>query len=196
MPPFKQIKMFAEFLNIIVRSLKLDKTLYKENKYFEHEAGIYFAISIIILTALVGLIPHKAILNFFSPYVGELEPPRLLMVVIGSGIAWLLRSLYLFLVVLILFPNNKIKKIFIKTLIAVGFAHAPFLFNLLILDFKLIYLTFVIYIWYNATLVVGINQIYQFNNILKSTIIVIAPYLIFVIYILYLMSNNPNGTIS
>ena len=105
-------------------------------------------------------------------------------------------SKYLLLVVLILFPNNKIKKIFIKTLIAVGFAHAPFLFNLLILDFKLIYLTFVIYIWYNATLVVGINQIYQFNNILKSTIIVIAPFLIFVIFILYLMSNNPNGTIS
>ena len=188
--------MLAEFYNIIIRSLKLDKTLYKENKYFEHEVGIYFAISIIILTALVGLIPHKAILNFFSPYVGELEPPRLLIVIIGSGIAWLLRSLYLFLVGLILFPNNKIKKRFIKTLIAVGFAHAPFLFNLLILDFKLIYLTFIIYIWYYATLVVGINQIYQFNNILKSTIIVIAPLLIFVIYILYLMSNNPNGTIS
>ena len=187
--------MFTEFLNIVIRSLKLDKTLYKENKYFENEAGIYFAISIIILTALVALIPHKAILNFFSQYVGELEPPRLLIVIIGSGIAWLLRSLYLFLVVLILFPNNKIKKIFIKTLIVVAFAHAPFFFNLFILDFKLIYLTFVIYIWYYIILVVGINQIYQFNNILKSTIIVIAPFIIFIIYIFYLVSSNPSGTI-
>ena len=140
--------MLAEFYSIIIRSLKLDKTIYKEKKYFEHEAGIYLAISIIILTALVGLIPHKAILNFFSPYVGEVELPRLIVVVIWSVIGWLLRSIYLFLVVLILFPNNKIKKRFIKTLIAVGFAHAPFLFNLFILDFKLIYLTFVIYIWY------------------------------------------------
>ena len=60
----------------------------------------------------------------------------------------------------------------------------------------LIYLTFIIYIWYCATLAVGINQIYQFNNILRSTIIVMAPILIFVIFILYLVLNNPNGTIS
>ena len=26
--------MFAQFLNIIVRSIKLDKSLYKDNKYF------------------------------------------------------------------------------------------------------------------------------------------------------------------
>jgi len=187
--------MLAEFYSIIIRSLKLDKTLYKEKKYFENEAGIYFAISIIILTALVGLIPHKAILNFFFPYVGEVELPRLLIVVIGSIIGWLLRSLYLFLVILILFPKNKIKKIFIKTLIVVGFAHAPFFFNLFILDFKLIYLTFVIYIWYYIILVVGINQIYQLNNILRSTIIVVAPFIIFIIYIFYLVSNNPGGTI-
>jgi len=187
--------MLAEFYSIIIRSLKLDKTLYKEKKYFENEAGIYFAISIIILTALVGLIPHKAILNFFSPYVGEVELPRLLIVVIGSIISWLLRSLYLFLVVLILFPHNKIKKIFVKTLIVVGFAHAPFFFNLFILDFKLIYLTFIIYIWYYIILVVGINQIYQFNNILRSTIIVIAPLIIFIIYIFYQISSNPSGTI-
>jgi len=187
--------MLTEFYNIVIRSLKLDKTLYNENKYFENESGIYFAISIIIITALVGLIPHKAILNFFSPSVGEMELPRLLIVVIGSSIAWLLRSLYLFLVGSILFPNNKIKKKFIKTLIAVGFAHAPFLFNLFILDFKLIYLTFVIYIWYYIILVVGINQIYQLNNILRSTIIVVAPFIIFIIYIFYLVSNNPGGTI-
>ena len=34
--------MFGEFLNIIVRSLKLDKSLYRESKYFG-EAGLYFA---------------------------------------------------------------------------------------------------------------------------------------------------------
>ena len=34
--------MFGEFLSIIVRSIKLDKTLYKDNKNFG-EAAIYFA---------------------------------------------------------------------------------------------------------------------------------------------------------
>ena len=187
--------MFGEFFKIIIRSLKLDKTIYKERKYFEHEAGIYLAISIIILTALISLIPHKAILNYYSPLVGELlELPRLLWVIFSSGFTWLLRSLYLFLIVKILFPNKKIKKIFTKTLIVVGFAHSPFLLNLFIIDFKLIYLTFVPYIWYCAILVIGINQIYQFNNILKSTIIVMAPIIIFLILALYLLINNTSGT--
>ena len=36
--------MFGQFLNIIVRSIKLDKTLYKDNKNFG-EAAIYFCRS-------------------------------------------------------------------------------------------------------------------------------------------------------
>ena len=189
--------MLVEFYSIIIRSLKLDKTIYKEKKYFEHEAGIYFAISIIILTALATLIPHKVMLNYYSPRVGELiELPRLLWVIFSSGLAWLLRSVYLSLVVIILFPNKKIKKIFIKTLIVVGFAHVPFLLNLFIMDFKIIYLTIVTYIWYCVILVIGINQIYQFNNILRSTIIVMAPIIIFIIFAFYLVLNNTSGTIS
>jgi len=189
--------MLTEFYSIFIRSLKLDKTLYKEKKYFENEEGIYFAILIIILAALAGLIPHKAILNFYSQFdLGQLEFPSLRMVVFGSTMLWLLRSIYLFLVLIILFPNNKIKKKFIKTLIVVAFAHTAFIFNLFILDFKIIYLTFVIYIWYCVILIVGINQIYQLNNILKSTIIVMAPLVIFFIFILYLISGNPSGTIS
>ena len=34
--------MFGEFLNIIFKSIKLDKTLYSDNKNFA-EASIYFA---------------------------------------------------------------------------------------------------------------------------------------------------------
>ena len=34
--------MFGEFLNLIVKSLKLDKSIYKESKYFG-EAAIYYA---------------------------------------------------------------------------------------------------------------------------------------------------------
>ena len=40
--------MFAQFLNIIARSIKLDKSLYKDNKYFG-EAGIYFAGLVMIM---------------------------------------------------------------------------------------------------------------------------------------------------
>ena len=47
--------MFGEFLNIIVRSIKLDKTLYKDNKNFG-EAAIYFAGLIMILDGLQELL--------------------------------------------------------------------------------------------------------------------------------------------
>ena len=187
--------MFVEFLNIIIRSLKLDKTLYKDNRNFS-EAGIYFAISIIIITAIIGIIPNNALLNFASLYYGEIKPPRLGVVLITSGFAWFLKSLYLFVVGLIMFPKKQIKSGFKKTLITVGFAHSPFIFNFLILDIKLIFLTLIIYLWYSATLIVGINQVYQFNNIFKSTIIVLAPIIILIIYTLYLISGTPNGVLS
>ena len=53
--------MFGEFLNIIVRSLKLDKTLYKENKYFG-EAGIYFAGLIMILDGVAGAVAANTVI--------------------------------------------------------------------------------------------------------------------------------------
>ena len=188
--------MLAEFYSIIIRSLKLDKTIYKEKKYFEHEAGIYFAVSIIILTALISIIPNNVVLSFASLYFGELKSPRLASVLFTSGFLWLLKSLYLFVIGLILFPTKQIKSGFKKTLITVGFAHTPFIFYFLILDFKLIFLTLIIYLWHSATLIVGINQVYQFNNIFKSTIIVLAPITILIIYTLYYLSNIQNGVVS
>jgi len=187
--------MINEFYNIVVRSLKLDNTLYKDNRNFG-EAGIYFAISIIIITALIGIIPNNVLLNFASLYYGEIAPPRLTTVLITASLAWFLKSLYLFVVGLIIFPKKQIKNGFKKTLITVGFAHTPFIFNFLILDFKLIFLTLVIYLWYSATLIVGINQVYQFNNLIKSSIIVLAPIIILLIYTIYLLMSLQTGVVS
>ena len=47
--------MFAEFLNIVFSSLKLDKNLYKNNKNFG-EAGVYFAGLIMILDGVAGAV--------------------------------------------------------------------------------------------------------------------------------------------
>ena len=187
--------MFTEFLNIIIRSLKLDKTLYKDNRNFG-EAGIYFSISIIIITALIGIIPNSVLLNFASLYLGEIRPPRLLTIIITAGFTWFLKSLYLFFVGLIMFPKKQIKNGLKKTFITVGFAHSPFIFYFLILDVKLIFSTLIIYLWYSATLIVGINQVYQFNNIFKSTIIVLAPIIILIIYSISLIGNFQSGIIS
>ena len=53
--------MFAEFLNIVFSSLKLDRALYKNNKNFG-EAAIYFAGLIMILDGVAGAVAANTIL--------------------------------------------------------------------------------------------------------------------------------------
>jgi len=47
--------MFGEFLNIIFKSIKLDKSLYSDSKNFG-EASIYFAGIIMILDGIAGAV--------------------------------------------------------------------------------------------------------------------------------------------
>ena len=54
--------MLAEFLNIFFRSIKLDKSLYKENKYFG-EAAIYFSGLIMILDGVAGAVATNTIIK-------------------------------------------------------------------------------------------------------------------------------------
>ena len=54
--------MFGEFLNIIFKSIKLDKTLYSDNKNFG-EASIYFAGIIMILDGIAGAVAANTIIK-------------------------------------------------------------------------------------------------------------------------------------
>ena len=54
--------MFVEFLNIMFRSLKLDKNLYKDNANFG-EAAIYFAGLIMILDGVAGAVAANTIVK-------------------------------------------------------------------------------------------------------------------------------------
>ena len=54
--------MFGEFLNILFRSLKLDKNLYKDNVNFG-EAAIYFAGLIMILDGIAGAVAANTIVK-------------------------------------------------------------------------------------------------------------------------------------
>ena len=54
--------MFAQFLEIFFKSLKLDKSLYRDNKYFG-EAAIYFAGLVMILDGVAGAIATN---NFYK----------------------------------------------------------------------------------------------------------------------------------
>ena len=54
--------MFGQFLNIVVRSIKLDKSLYKDNKNFG-EAAITFAGLIMIVDGLAGAVAANTVIK-------------------------------------------------------------------------------------------------------------------------------------
>ena len=83
-----------------------------------------------------------------------------------------------------------------KVLVLVGYAQVPLFFNLLVIDSSLLILLFFTYIWYNVSLIVGLNIILSYNNFFKSSIIVLAPLIIFFIYLLSLLTPLQLNTIS
>jgi hypothetical protein len=105
--------MFNEFYNIIVRSLKLDKTLYKDNRNFG-EAAIYFAGSIMILDGVAGAVAANTIIKTAIGISG-----------LTAIITWLIWALFIYVIGVKLFPDKETKIPFKKVLIAVGYAHSP-----------------------------------------------------------------------
>ena len=58
--------MFAQFLSIVFRSIKLDKNLYRESKSFG-EAAIYFSALVMVLDGVAGAIAAN---TFFKTSIG------------------------------------------------------------------------------------------------------------------------------
>ena len=58
--------MFAQFLSIVFRSIKLDKNLYRESKSFG-EAAIYFAALVMVLDGVAGAIAAN---TFYKTSIG------------------------------------------------------------------------------------------------------------------------------
>ena len=86
--------MFTEFLNIIVRSLKLDKTLYKDNRNFG-EAAIYFAGLIMILDGVAGAVAANTVVKTAIGISG-----------LTAILTWLIWSLFIFVIGVKLFPDK------------------------------------------------------------------------------------------
>ena len=103
--------MFGQFLNIIVRSIKLDKTLYKDNKNFG-EAAIYFAGLIMILDGLAGAVAANTVIKTAIAMSG-----------LTSILTWFVWSIFIFVVGVKLFPDKDTKIPFKKILVGVACKH-------------------------------------------------------------------------
>ena len=159
--------MFGEFLDIIVRSIKLDKTLYKDNKNFG-EAAIYFAGIIMILDGIAGAVAANTIIKTAIAMSG-----------LTSIITWFIWALFIFVVGVKLFPDKETKVPFKKILIGVGFAHSPGLIRFFAVTPDLmIPIIFLTQFWIFAGLIISTKQILNLKSNFKSFGIVFLSFLI------------------
>ena len=181
--------MFNQFLIIIFKSLKLDKTLYKNNtSYFE--LGFYYSVIIVVTTVVIQTIPNNVYISWMSKkglwYEQESISFRILLFISTS--MWFLKSFFIYLVGINIFPSKDTKCNYLKVLTTVGFAHSPLIFNFLIFNDSLLYGIILTYIWYVSALVIGINEIFNYENKLKSFLVsFVAPIVITLsLFILYI----------
>ena len=159
--------MFAEFLNIIFKSIKLDKTLYSDNKNFG-EAAIYYAGLIMILDGVAGAVAANTVVKTSIGMSG-----------LTAIITWLIWAIFIFVIGVKLFPDKQTKVPFKKILVAVGYAHAPGLIRFFALTPELmIPIIFLTQFWIFAGLIISTKQILNLKSNLKSFGIVFLSLLI------------------
>ena len=159
--------MFGEFLNIVVRSLKLDKNLYKENRNFG-EAAIYYAGLIMVLDGVAGAVAANTFVKTSLGVSG-----------LTAIFTWLVWSIFIFVIGVKLFPDKETKVPFKKILIGVGYAHSPGLLRFFaVTPDLLIPIIFLSQFWIFASLIISTKQILNLKSNIKSFGIVFLSFLI------------------
>ena len=161
--------MLAEFLNIFFRSLKLDKSLYKENKYFG-EAAIYFAGLIMILDGVAGAVAANTIIKTSIGLSGLTEI-----------LTWFVWSIFIFVIGVKIFPDKDQKVPFKKILVSVGYAHSPGLIRFFAVTPELVIpVIFLTQFWIFASLIISTKQVLNIKSNFKSFGIIFLSFLIIV----------------
>ncbi len=159
--------MFAEFLNIIFKSIKLDKTLYSDNKNFG-EAAIYYAGLIMILDGIAGAVAANTVVKTAIGMSG-----------LTAILTWFIWAILIYVIGVKLFPDKDTKLPFKKILVAVGFAHAPGLIRFFALTPELmIPIIFLTQFWIFASLIIATKQLLSLRSNLKSFGIIFLSFLI------------------
>ena len=159
--------MFAEFLNIVFRSIKLDKSLYNENKNFG-EASIYFAGLIMILDGIAGAVAANTVIKTAIAMSG-----------LTAIITWLVWAIFIFVIGVKLFPDKQTKVPFKRVLTAVGYAHAPGILRFFAVSPDLmIPIIFLTQFWIFAGLIISTKQVLNLQSNMKSFGIIFLSFLI------------------
>ena len=181
--------MFAFFLDIFFKSLKLDRNLYKDQKYFG-EAGIYFAGLIMMLDGVAGAVAANTIVKTSIGISG-----------LTAILTWLVWAIFIYVIGVKIFPEKESKVPFKKVLIAVGYAHAPGLIRFFAVTPDLILpIIFLTQFWIFASLIISTKQILNLKSNLKSFGIIFLSFLIIaflsVSFLMSRMNSLPISNIS
>ena len=161
--------MLGEFLNIVFKSIKLDKSLYTDSKNFG-EASVYFAGLIMILDGIAGAVAANNIIKTAVAMSG-----------LTAIVTWVLWSVLVFVIGVKIFPDKQTKAPFKKVLTAVGFAHAPGLLRFFAVTPNLmIPIILLTQFWIFAALIISTKQILNLKSNFKSFGIVFLSFLIIV----------------
>ncbi len=159
--------MFGFFLDIIFKSIKLDKTLYLDNKYFG-EAAIYFSGLIMILDGVAGAIAANTIVKTSIGVSG-----------LTAIFTWLVWAIFIYVIGVKLFPDKDSKVPFKKILIGVGYAHSAGLIRFFAVTPELILpIIFLTQFWIFASLIIASKQILNLKSNIKSFGVVFLSFLI------------------
>jgi len=181
--------MFAQFLDIIFKSIKLDKNLYKDTKYFG-EAGIYFAGLIMILDGVAGAIAANTIVKTSIGISG-----------LTAILTWLVWAIFIYVIGVKIFPDKESKIPFKKVLVAVGYAHSPGLLRFFAVTPDLVLLiVFLTQFWIFASLIISTKQILNLKSNFKAFGVVFLSFLIIaflsIAFIMSRMNALPVSNIS
>ena len=161
--------MLGEFLNIVFKSIKLDKSLYTDSKNFG-EASVYFAGLIMILDGIAGAVAANNIIKTAVAMSG-----------LTAIVTWVLWSVLVFVIGVKIFPDKQTKAPFKKVLTAVGFAHAPGLLRFFAVTPDLmIPIILLTQFWIFAALIISTKQILNLKSNFKSFGIIFLSFLIIV----------------
>jgi len=159
--------MFGVLLDIVVRSLKLDKSLYSDNRYFG-EAAIYFAGLIMILDGIAGAVAANTIVKTSIGISG-----------LTAILTWLIWTIFIYVIGVKLFPDKNTKVPFKKILIGVGYAHSPGLIRFFAVTPELVIpIIFLTQFWIFASLILSTKHILNLKSNFKSFGVVFLSFLI------------------
>ena len=174
--------MFAQFLDIFFKSLKLDKNLYKDPKYFG-EAAIYFAGLIMILDGVAGAVAANSIVKTSVGISG-----------LTAILTWLVWSIFIYVIGVKIFPEKDIKIPFKKVMIAVGYAHAPGLIRFFAVTPDLVLvIVFLTQFWIFASLIISTKQVLNLKSNFKAFGIIFLSFLIIVFLSLSFVMSRMNS---